>query len=409
MKKKIETMQRYLSELGVFLTELNFKLGELEQPNVTETVERYLDGFSISRRRCAGPVAKKLNSKKVKNLQAWTPEEKKDMPFLKDLKYRVTQDGIHQFRYRRDGYNVSFNSKNYEVAKKKAYDFIKHLKKVIHSEADVIRGKTLDFVAQAWFELKSSILDTHTLRCYKSVYKNHIAPRFGSKAVKSILPLDLQPFFNEIFPLMGKTCENSKIILNGIFQYAMANRLCPTNPMAGVYVQKHYRKTGCALTEEQIARFKIKMAGEGALGLAGLIILNSGIRGCELESMTFDWMQGTFTVKNGKLKAGQKANPKNLYRTVPIFPGLRKLKDRIESEPWRIPAKKLSNDFSSIWSENSVKDLRHTFTSFARESGVENELVNLWTGHLPGNNVTANVYTHFSLEFQKAEAQKVSI
>ena len=408
MKEEFETMLRYISELGVFLTKLRHRIAETELCEISETVERYLDGFFTQRRRCANNVVSKPN-KKVKNLQAWSEEEKKDMPFLKDLKYRITQDGIHQFRYRRDGFNVSFNSKNFEVAKKKAHAFIKHLKKTIHSEADIIKGKTLDYIAQAWFELKASLLDAHTLRCYKSVYKNHIAPKFGKRSVKTILPLDLQPFFNNLFPTLGKTCENAKIILNGIFQYAVANRLCPTNPMAGVYVQKHYRKTGNALTEEQLKRFKIKMAGEGALGLAGLIILNSGIRGCELESMTFNWMQGTFTVKNGKLKAGQKANPKNLYRTVPIFPGLLKLKDRIEKETWRIPAKKLSNDFSSIWQENSVKDLRHTFTSIARESAVENELVNLWTGHLPGNNVTANVYTHFSLKFQIAESKKVSI
>ena len=123
--------------------------------------------------------------------------------------------------------------------------------------------------------------------------------------------------------------------------------------------------------------------------------------------MTFDWDAGTFTVKNAKLKKSQKARPENLYRTVPIFPALWNLKDRIISEEWRIVSSTLTQKFPRHFSECTVKDLRHTFTTRARESGIENELVSLWTGHLPGKNVTANIYTHFSMEYQKREAKRL--
>ena len=39
---------------------------------------------------------------------------------------------------------------------------------------------------------------------------------------------------------------------------------------------------------------------------------------------------------------------------------------------------------------------------------VDNELVNLWMGHSAGKNLTANTYTHFSMEFQKKQAKKIS-
>ncbi len=106
---------------------------------------------------------------------------------------------------------------------------------------------------------------------------------------------------------------------------------------------------------------------------------------------------------------GQKAYPENITRTVPIFPALYQIRDRIEREDWRYRPASVSDNLSRVWTECTVKDLRHTFITKARQSGVENELVNLWTGHLPEKNVTANVYTHFSIEFQKAQAQKVSI
>jgi len=344
----------------------------------------------------------------IQNRQPWSIKELKELPFLKDMKYRLTANGYHQFRYRRDGINVSFTSKDFNVAKNKAREFIKDLKAKMKKEHDGAKQNTLDFVALTWLQLKKAHTAPSTFRVYKGVYDNHVAPTFGKRPVDKILPMDLQPFFNDLFSKQEKTCEDAKIVLNGIFKYAVANRLCPTNPMQGVIVEKHFRKTGTALSEEQLQRFKNVMhATENPIGLASLIILYSGIRGAELESMTFDWLAGTFTVNNAKLKKSQRANPANLKRTVPIFPGLWELRHRIESEPWKVKASTLTCKFCNYWKENTVKDLRHTFASKAREAGIDNELVNLWTGHLPGKNVTANVYTHFSLKIQQEQAKRL--
>ena len=53
-----------------------------------------------------------------------------------------------------------------------------------------------------------------------------------------------------------------------------------------------------------------------------------------------------------------------------------------------------------------MKDLRHTFTTRARECGIDNELVAVWTGHSLGN-ITSKVYTHFSMEHQQKQAQRL--
>ena len=353
----------------------------------------------------AVPVDKQLNE----NLLFWTAKEVKELPFLKNLKYRKIPGGLHQFRYRRKGYDVAFTSKSFNKAKEKARKFIADLKEKDSKLGRAKRINALCNIAEKWFEERAYHVDASTQRSYLSVYRNHVEPAFGHKDVGRILPMDLQPFFNALHGTKGKTCESAKVILNGIFKFAMANRLCPSNPMDGVIIERHERKPGRALTVEEIAQFKNVMAGWKDFGCAYLIILYSGIRGAELEKMTFDWEQGTFTVFNAKLKKSQKRNVANLTRTVPIFAGLKVLKSRIETESWRIPARKLSNHLSERWTGTTVKDLRHTFTSLAREARIENELVNLWTGHLPGNNVTANIYTHYSMTFQKTEAEKLGI
>ena len=405
MKNEIEKMQGYLRKIGVFLSKVKFRLHELEvEGTVNEGLDRFFDHFSPAPLR--SNVASQPNKQ---NNHFWTVKELKDMPFLKDLKYRQLKNGTHQFRYRRDGFDVSFNSKNLKTAKEKAQAFILDLKKKMGADVSIKHVNTLDYVAQLWFSNKKHHVAAHTLRVYQSVYNNHVKPTFGSRKIKDILPMDLQPFFNALAGTLGKTCENAKIILNGIFDFAVANRLCITSPMPGVIIERHVRKVGKALNDEQIKRFKNVMHAAGGFGTAYLIILFSGIRGAELERMSFDWNAGTFTVYNAKLKKHQRAREENLTRTVPIFPGLFALRSRIEREDWRYGAKAISDNIKRFWSESTVKDLRHTFTTKARECGIDNELVNLWTGHLPGKNVTANVYTHFSLEFQQRQAQKINI
>lgn len=389
-----------LSKVASFIVELKYRYFE-----IADGTSAGFDFEEVRRRALKEDLQRNI---KVQNRKVWTLEELKKMPYLKDLKYRVTVDGIHQFRYRRDGLNMSFNSKDFEVAKKKAYDFILGLKQVITDSAPkVSRGVLLDDVYFSWLEIKKIQTNETTWRGYDSVYQNHIRPAFGYRKVKSILPIHLQPFFTSLFKKLEKTCENAKIILSGVFDYAVANRFIPSNPMQGVFVPKHYRKTGTALEGADLERFKATMKNDPSpFGLAGLIILYSGIRGCELKSLEFDWENGTFTVANGKLKQSQKTNPGNLHRTVPIFPALWELKERIQSEPWKINEVTLSNGFSSRAGIN-VKALRHTFITRAREAGIENELVSQWTGHSTGNNVTANTYTHFSMEYQRNEAKKL--
>lgn len=355
----------------------------------------------------ARPADRKLNTEKNQNLKGWTKKEIEDMPYLKDLSYRITVDGVHQFRFRRHGYNVSFNSVNYEVAKNKAREFIKKLNRLMGKEIKPAHVNSLDYVADLYFKQKGKHVGEETIRAYLSTYINHVKPAFGNRAISRILPMDLQPFFDDLFSRHGKTCENCKIILNGVFKFALSNRLCSHNPMDGVIIERHYRTPGKTLDDEQIKRFKSAMLAAGERGTTYLVILYSGIRGSEVERMTFDWERGTFTVYNAKLKKSQRANPNNLTRTVPIFPGLYKIRERIERDAWRYPARVVSNYFSELWTESSVKDLRHTFVSKARESKIENELVNLWTGHLPGKNVTANVYTHFSEKYQIEESKKL--
>ena len=404
-QKDIDFFQSLITEMLLYMANAGIE-NEKNEAQANELRKRFK---VISEQRAADAaqrVALQSNSKLL-NRGCFTQKELIEMPNLKDLKYRY-HSGVHEFRYRKNGYNEHFSSKHYDIAKEKARNFIYGLKKIIRSDAEGKKHQTLDSVFCSWMQVKRAHTEKKSWLGYEGVYFNHISPKFGKRAIKNILPMELQPFFDELHEKYGRTCENARTVLNAVFKYAMANRLCSSNPMPGVIIERHVRTPGKALTDEQIKRFNKEMAKRGKLGLAYLIILYSGVRGAELDSITFDWENGTFTVANAKLKKSQKANPGNLHRTLPIFPGLWKLKDRIESEPWRVSPTHITTRFSEYWTENTAKDLRHTFSTKAREAGVDNELVNLWMGHSAGKNLTANTYTHFSMEFQKKQAKKIS-
>lgn len=64
-------------------------------------------------------------------------------------------------------------------------------------------------------------------------------------------------------------------------------------------------------------------------------------------------------------------------------------------------------EFKKLCPNHTLKDLRHTFTTRARECGIDNEVVAVWTGHSLGN-ITSSVYTHFSNKFMQEQAKKLN-
>ncbi len=57
----------------------------------------------------------------------FTPKEVKEMPKLKDGKHRITKDGLHQIRYRREGYDKQFTAKDLKTVKEMFREWIKSL------------------------------------------------------------------------------------------------------------------------------------------------------------------------------------------------------------------------------------------------------------------------------------------
>ncbi len=255
-----------------------------------------------------------------------------------------------------------------------------------------------------WFDTyKKPRLKKITVYTYSSVFNVHLLPVFGSMKITEIKAYHLQTFFNKKMIESLRKCEEMKTILNGVFEFAYYNDLINKNPLKYVYVKKHIRSKGKDMTESELRSF-FDIIDKEHFKTAFLIYLFSGCRPTELRDMQFDFKNGVFRIRNAKLKDYQI----NEWRTLPIFPALYNIKDRILKNDWRITYKTLQLYFTSIFKgRHTIKDLRHTFSTRARKCGVLSEVVDLWLGHTKGKNLAEQIYIHYDLDFQRKEALKM--
>ena len=326
------------------------------------------------------------------------------MPSLRDCKIRFHK-GVYEIRYRKHGYNKTFYDKTLIGAKDKARLFMTEINKKIekyHTPIVTTKKSALNAAkyCENWLKnVKARQLKEITFSSLFNKYKKHMEPTLKKYTVNNLTAPVIQKIFDSV---TTRNAEEIRTIFNGMFEYAIANGLIDRSPMSVVVIKKHERKNGDRLSTEQETKFLKAIKGHEKETTIKLY-LYTGARPSELETIKFDWKNGTFTLQNAKLKSYQKEQT----RTIPIFPTLYAMKNEVEDAEI-FNATSIGKYFRKYFPGYQVKTLRHTFTSKCKEQGVMPELVNYWTGHTIGSDTSAKVYTHFDMDFQKKEAKKIT-
>lgn len=351
------------------------------------------------------------NNNNIKISDVFSKKELNDMPFLKDGKPRKRDDGVWEIRYRRNGYNESFSSKNLNIAKEKFKRFIFDLKKQPRQGSK----KNFAEIAEIYlYKVKKPLLHEDSFKNNLVTYRNHILNHFGGKPIDKITPLDIQNVVNDLYE-QGKTrtIEEVSTLLRGIFSFAISNKYLKESPLSAVLIPKHQRESGLALTKQEELELVEKLRNHSFEKIY-LFMLYSGVRRTEalhLKWKDIDLKNNTVTCYCAKVKNLKKGQI--VTRKFPIFPKLKMLLLTMdcgapESRLFEFAESSVTNTIKKFLPNHKAHDLRHTFVTRARECGIERDLVSLWVGHSLGNNVTASVYTHFSEEYQQAEALKLN-
>ncbi|MBQ9480824.1 MAG: hypothetical protein IJU84_01515 [Clostridia bacterium] len=339
----------------------------------------------------------------------FTQKEIKSMPSLKDCKIRF-HNNIYEIRYRKYGFDKSFAHKKLDIAKEKARKFLATVDEKFYAVSKIKTANTQTVTksvnaakyCEDWLKnVKARKVKPVSFKALYSRFTTHLQPVLKKYTLKTLSAPVLQKIFDSVSTKNG---EEIRTILNGMFEYAIANGLIDRSPMSVVIIQKHERINGERLTRKQEEKLLQTIKGS-EYETAIKLYLYTGARPSELKSIKFDWNKGTFSLQNSKLKSYQKEQT----RTLPIFSTLFAIKDEILTiDTTKINSTYLGRYFNSLGSGYQVKTLRHTFTSKCKEQGVLPELVNYWTGHAIGSDTSAKIYTHFEMEFQKKEAEKIT-
>lgn len=238
-----------------------------------------------------------------------------------------------------------------------------------------------------------------------TVYNIHIKPFFKRCYIDEITAMKIQPLFTKLNEQKKyKTATSVKLLLNQIFNAAIAEKLITANPMASVKVLKHHSKNGTALTYEEEKEFLQKLS-TSRFKLTFALMLFCGMRRAELSSVKID--KDFITVKNGKQRLAQEET----FRKIPITPMLKPFLETASKKDLKEAISHscdlLSRAFKDLCPSHHLHELRHTFITRCQECGVPREVVSVWVGHAADNTMTSNVYTHFSENFMISEGKKI--
>ena len=361
-----------------------------------------------------GPIAEKSKVENRRGVLKFTKKEISQMPInyrnvfaTNDMivHYRLRKDGVYEARFHRQGIDIEVSSKDLTKLKQK---FIEKLNNYDGNSKRKKRNrneKTFGEYADEWLNIKKVTTKQSTYNEYLRLLNHDILPTFGEMKAIEIDRCMLQNFLlTYVQKGVLRTAHKLFLLLRCIFDMIAEDYNIPT-PMKKVVVPNYQSKSGCAFTYEE----EKKLVNHCLAHLnrdtahAFLVLLYAGLRRSELASLKIidgKWLE----CETSKERMGKNV----VKRKIPFTPMMKRMLPFIDFKKAKnVNLNTLQTTMKRLFPNHHSHELRHTFISRCKESGVSGEVVSIWAGHSLTGTITTTVYTHYSDEFYLKEAQKV--
>ena len=318
----------------------------------------------------------------------------------------------YQIRYRSQGYNVSGDGVTIELAKKR---FLENLKNAQPVQKGSIHGTpgTFHSFAMHYFEnfRKPRVAEkTYHHDCCR--YKRYLEPTFSETPLTKITPTDCKNLLDSVLQQgKGKTADELRSLLNGIFNSAIAHGIIDRNPLAIVFYLPHEREEGKALTQEEertLLRWIRSDECDCAQEIA--LLLFCGLRPNEMENEKHPpEIHGEF-IKAVNSKRHFKDKSRIEFKFIPICQALRPFLEN--GFHLRLSARAVRKRMQKILPNCTLKDLRTTFYTRCQTFGIAEVALKEFMGHSFGKlgNAYSDLEKHqdyLLLEGKKLDQWKV--
>jgi integrase len=174
----------------------------------------------------------------------------------------------------------SFYAKTKTAAKKKYDDWLR-----ASNEARIEKVKTFEQWAAHWLEVyKKGKISYKSFKNYVLYVDQHIVPHIGKLRLEDVRPAHIAKLYTAESKLSGSALNYIKIALNAIFETAIENRLCTSNPAAKIDPPHKAKKTPLAYTADEVKSI-LDFAPSHRYGYYVTLLLYTGLRMGELLAL----------------------------------------------------------------------------------------------------------------------------
>ena len=332
------------------------------------------------------------------------------------VRYRYRKDGVYEARFHRKGIDVEVSSKDLNTLKDKFIEKLNKREKLSNPKPteetynSTIKTKTFAEYATEWLNVKSVTTKPSTYKEYVRMLEHDILPVFGNRNASEIERNDLQKFLlGYVEKGVLRTAHKLWLVLRCIFDMVAEDNGKPS-PMNKVAVPNYEAKKGSAFNydeEKTLVNHCIANTDKDTAS-ALLVLLYTGLRRSELKTLKI--IDGTWL----ECETSKERMGKNIVkRQIPFTPMMKRVLPYIDFEKARnVNLNSLNTAMKRIFPNHHLHELRYTFITRCKESGVHGEVVLLWDGHEEDKTIHSSKvdrgYTDFSKEFQLKEATKVN-
>ncbi len=293
-------------------------------------------------------------------------------------------------------------------------------------QAKLKSESTFKDIALEWYEVKKNKRSESFRLTVEKAFARDLFPAFGSKDLKTITPHDVLRMQKDTIKRVSKqmnhgtgesTAIRNRQLVNSIFNYAIANLRCESNPAIslGQTVERPPKQTARPLTSDEKSRFNSALKNSRSTEMVKnsiLLLLYSMMRSIEVCRLRWEWVDfenRLITIPPAtkeQLDQGERNIKMNRTHLVPISDQIFKI---LESQ------KLQSNDeyvFCSVFNKSKIMnkttinralgsmgfeftahDFRATASTLLHEAGYSSEWIELQLAHVDKNAVRGT-YNH---------------
>lgn len=285
---------------------------------------------------------------------------------------------------------------------------------------------TFKEIALEWYETKKSKRSESFRLSVEKAFEKDLFPAFGPKDIKSVTPHDILRMQKDTVKRVTKqmnhgtgesTAIRNRQLVNSVFNYAIANLLCETNPAVslGQTVERPPKQTARPLTEDEMSRFNNAVKNSRSTEMVKnsiMLLIYSMMRSIEICRLKWDWVdfnKAVITIPPAtkeQLDQGERNIKMNRTHLVPLSTQmieiLKNQKEQSNDEyvfcsvfnKSKIMNKTTINRaLGSMGFEFTAHDFRATASTILHEAGYSSEWIELQLAHVDKNAVRGT-YNH---------------